>query len=106
MTSKPAFSHTKKNKTKLGKGLSNGFGWAPSANLSGVSVHRVMCDDAIRQDAQRNPEEDMFKQQQQQPCKDIKIGLIKTLYMQASKCVAKMKSEIPGDQERGAEWLF
>lgn len=65
-----------------------------------------MCDDAIRQDAQRNPEEDMFKQQQQQPCKDIKIGLIKTLYMQASKCVAKMKSEIPGDQERGAEWLF
>lgn len=26
--------------------------------------------------------------------------------MQASKCVAKMKSEIPGDQEKGAEWLF
>lgn len=91
------FSHTSKTKKKLGKGLSNGFGWAPSANLSGFSVHRVMCDDAIRQGAQRNPEEDTFKQQ---PCKDIKIGLIKTIY--ASKQVCG-KDEIgnPGRSRKG-----
>lgn len=74
-------SHTEKK--KLGKGLSNGFGWAPRESLWSLCVHNVMCVMRSGRGAQRNPEEDTFKQ----PCKDIKIGLTKTLYMQAAKCV-------------------